>query len=186
MSELDELAREVTRAAEGAASALRGAGAPTEELAELIPAHRVLLIPRPATMRQLGQVWRLGTLLLGASDDIAGSLFATGRTTRSQERGRPNHQSVSREERRDIAAAALRGGYPEGTQVNFDAPLLLGADPDPTALETLVSRADVTSPIGVANGAVRVRWRAGAPLDGAPELSRYLAERVSLIVDPPI
>jgi hypothetical protein len=31
-----------------------------------------------------------------------------------------------------------------------------------------------------------VRWRAGAPLESAPTLEQYLAERVGLLVDPPL
>jgi len=133
------------------------------------------VLRRPATMRPLGEVWRLGVLLLSPD----GSLYAAGAATRSAERGRAGYQSRSREERREIAAAALRGGYPVGTPVNF------GAIPLPLDEAGLLALGD-EAPVGVHDQAVRVRWRAGAPLAGAPTLEQYLAERVGLLVDPPL
>lgn len=141
-----------------------------------------MLVRRPATMRPLGEVWRLGTLLLSASEGAPG-LFAAGRTTRAAARLHPGNQSISREERRDIAAAALRGGYPEGKTVNYDAVYIELASLDDAA------GVDPSLPLGVADGpggpAVRVRWRANAPLENAQTLAAYLAERVGLLVDPP-
>lgn len=156
--------------------ALREAGIAPEALAELVPeGRRLLLLRRAAAMRPLGEVWRLGSLLLGTD----GRLYAAGRATRSAERGRVGYQSLSREERRELAAAALRGGYPAGAAVNFDAvPLPLDA--------AGVSALGPDAPFGLAGGELRVRWRAGAPLDGAPTLEQYLAERVGLLVDPPL
>ncbi len=154
---------------------LQRAGVEPEALAEFEPeGRRMLVFPRRARMRPVGQVWRLGSLLL----DTTGGLWAAGRATRAAERGRLGYQSVSREERRDLAAAALRGGYAEGAAVNFDArPLPL----DETSLRELASGA----PIGWADGEIRVRWRANAPLDGAPTLAQYLGERAELLVRPP-
>lgn len=165
-----------SRACAGAVRALRDAGVPPEALAEYVPAgRRLLMLLRPATMRPSGEAWRLGSLLLGTD----GRLYAAGHATRAAERGRAGYQSVSREERRDIAAAALRGGYPEGAPVNFDAvPLPL----DGEGLRALGPEL----PIGVQGGEVRVRWRAGAALEGAPTLERYLAERVELLIRPPL
>lgn len=165
-----------------AASALRAADVQPEGLAEYIAERRVMLVRRPATMRPIGEVWRLGTLLLGAADGEP-ALFAAGHTTRAAVRLHPGNQSISREERRDIAAAALRGGYPEGAAVNFDAiPIALAALDDAAGV-------DPSLPLGVAEGpggpAVRVRWRAGAPLENAQTLAAYLQERVGLLIDPP-
>lgn len=172
---MDDPGSTAARACAAAAERLRGAGVPAEALAELVPERRVLLVRRPATMRPLGEVWRLGPLLLGTD----GGLLLAGRATRAAERGRPGYQSLSREERREVAAAALRGGYPEGAPVNFDAvPLRLERD----ALASL----DAAAPIGLFAGAVRVRWRPEAPLDGAPSLERFLDERVELLIDPPL
>ena len=126
-------------------------------------------------MRPLGEVWRLGSLLLATT----GELWAAGRATRAAERGRPGYQSESREERRDVAAAALRGGYPEGTPVNFEASRL-------PLDEVAVRELSVEEPIGWADGEVRVRWRAGAPLAGAPALESYLRERAALLISPPL
>ena len=111
----------MTETVREAATRLRDAGVAPEALARYVPQHRRLLpIPRKASMQPLGQVWRLGTLLIGA-DPAAPALYVAGRATRSAVRPYPGNQSISREERRDLAAAALHGGYPEGTAVNFDA-----------------------------------------------------------------
>lgn len=153
---------------------LTSAGIAPEALAEYVPPRRGFLRTKPATMRPMGQVWRLGPLLLGTG----GELYAAGHATRSAERGRPGYQSVSREERREVAAAALRGGYPAGAPVNYDAVLILN-ESTPLALT------DSKLPAGISDSEVRVRWRAGASLDGAPTLAAFLAERVELLVHPP-
>nr|WP_218115979.1 hypothetical protein [Leucobacter soli] len=164
------------RAAAAAVEALRTAGVPPEGLAELVPAGRRFgVLPRPARMRPLGEAWRLGALLL----DAEGRLYAAGAATRAAERGRPGYQSASREDRREIAAAALRGGYPVGAAVEY------GATPLPTDDAGLLALGD-GAPVGVHDGELRVRWRAGAPLDGALPLEQYLAERVGLLADPPL
>lgn len=160
------------QAARETAACLRQAAIQPEALAEYVPAgKRLLVLPKPATMRPLAEVWRLGSLLLGVDH----SLWAAGPSTRAAERGRVGYQSLSREERRDIAAAALRGGYAIGQPVNFDAvPIHL----DEASLEKL----DAALPIGFSNGELRVRWRAGAPLDGAPSLANYFKERAALLI----
>lgn len=173
----------VEQALAGAAAELRAAAVPTEALAELVPARRRMLIRFAPTMRPLGEVWRVGSLLISADRN---EWFTGGTATRAAERGRPGYQSVSREERREIAAAALRGGYAEGSSVSFDAvPLPLDGD----GLRALGSDA----PVGVLSveggpGAapteeVRVRWRAGADLSTAPTLEAFLEERVRLIAE---
>lgn len=152
-------------------------GVEPERLAELVPAHRRFLVARPARMHPLGAVWRLGVLLLSADEDPP-VLYATGRVTRAAERGRPNYQSASREERREIAAAAVRGGYAIGTRVNFDA-TRIPLDPDG------IAGLSDDAPVGVFGDELRVRWRADAPLDPAPSLEAYLAERAELLINPP-
>lgn len=164
-----------SRACNSTVEALQRARVSPEALAELAPAgRRFFILPKPATMRPVGEVWRLGSLLL----DTAGGLWALGRTTRAAERGRPGYQSESREERRDLAAAALRGGYPEGSPVNFDARRL-------SLAEAHVRAESEYAPIGWDAGEIRVRWRAGAALDGAPTLEQYLSERAELLINPP-
>lgn len=172
---------------------LQAAGARPDALAEYVPEHGVFLWRRKATMRTLGEAWRLGTLLLG----VDGALYAHGHSTRAAERGRPSFQSESREERREIAAAALRGGFKLGTPVNYDALLLLAVtgdtrdavfDPDPAAADLRATETKAVPrelPVGLAADEVRVRWRAGAPLAGAPTLAAFLEERVELLINPP-
>ncbi|MBO1900666.1 hypothetical protein J4H92_01735 [Leucobacter weissii] len=169
---MDEVEARAGRACAEARSRLRDAGIPPEALADWVPeGRRLLVLRRPAVLRPLGEVWRLGVLLLGTER----GLYAVGRITRAAERGRAGYQSVSQEERREIAGAALRGGYAAGTAVNFDAmPLDLASPPPPEAV----------SPLGRSGGELRVRWRAGAPLESAPTLESYLAERVQLLTRP--
>lgn len=165
-----------TRACTETAQALQRAGVMPEALAEFVPEGRkFLILPKAATMKPLGRAWRLGSLLL----DTSGALWTAGRATRAAERGRPGYQSESREERRDVAAAALRGGYFEGAPVNFDARQL-------PLDESAVRALSADEPIGWADGEVRVRWRAGAPIEGAPALESYLRERADLLINPPL
>ena len=168
--------RRLSLAATAAAAALSDGAITTEALAEYVPAGRRFgLLPRPATMLPLGEVWRLGVLLLGTD----ARLYAAGSATRAAERGRPGYQSLSREDRREMAAAALHGGYPIGTSVNYGAILLPAEDDRLRAL-------DESAPIGIHDGELRVRWRAGTSLVGAPSLERYLAERAELLLRPPL
>ena len=167
-----------------AAKRLLAARVAPEAVAEFVPPRRAFLRTKPATMRPAGLVWRIGSLLLavpgeGAQSAPSVTLFAAGPATRSAERGRPGYQSNSREERREIAAAALRGGYPVGTPVNYDA------TPIPMTPEGITSL-DPAGPVGLAAGELRVRWRPGAPLEGAPTLAAFLSDRVDLLVDPPL
>lgn len=181
-----------------AVSQLRAAGVPLEALARYVPERRVMLIRRQATMEPLGEVWRLGTLLLSPGNGSGPALYAAGNTTRAAKRLHPSNQSISREERRDIAAAALHGGYAEGTTVNFDAsPIVLEAsalrglsNESPLGLlrkhsDGRADHRDDTSSADIASDDIRVRWRAGAPLEDAPSLREYLAERIDLLVHPP-
>lgn len=196
------MADRAVRICRDTAHALSAAGVTPEALAEYVPdARRLLVFRRPATMQPVGEVWRLGVLLL----DTDGGLYALGRATRAAERGRVGYQSLSREERRDLAAAALRGGYAAGTPVNFDAtPLPLtvaalhalredtsgsasgsaSAPSTPSAPPVAMPAGEL--PIGVYDGEVRVRWRAGAPLEGAATLAQYVRERADLLIHPPL
>lgn len=187
-------ATRITDAGIQAISALRAAGVPSEALATLTPEQRKFLRRVPPTMRPMAEVWRLGVLLLVSPDaprvptakprrrqDPAPPLplwFFSGHSTRSAERGRPNYQSSSREERREIAAAALRGGYPVGTVVHFDA---IPLPADDAALEALSG----DWAVGLHEGLPRVRWRAGADIASAQSFDGYVRERVELLTHPP-
>ncbi|MBO9577971.1 MAG: glutaminase [Microbacteriaceae bacterium] len=97
-----------------------GAGnARDEALADYVPASRALgLFPRPARMRPIGRVWRLGAYLLTP----AGGLLRTGRVVRVA--GAERRRSVVAESisaHHELVLAARRGGYREGETVNFDA-----------------------------------------------------------------
>ncbi len=154
------------------AAELGAAGARDEALAEFVPAHRVLLIDRPARMRPLGRVWRLGVVLLAAD----GSLRATGGITRAVEPGHPGHMAVSVEDRREHRAAAFRGPFARGETVNYDAV------PIPLEAEALRTGA---GPLLLRDGRVLVRWSASLGDDAAAPFAPYLAERVELLLHPP-
>jgi hypothetical protein len=166
------------RACRDAAAQLSSAGVDHEALAEYIPPKRALLRMRPATMRNLGVVWRLGPLLISDS----GSLLVAGKLTRSAERGRPSYHSISREERREIAATALRSGYAAGTAVNYAAvPILLDQITDTAGEATAACKATAASPIMFTAGEFRVRWNPNAAIQTSPTLEAFLAERVALL-----
>lgn len=170
-AQLEEAVNLASEFCRSLAQRLQSVSAQTEQLASYRPeTKRLAIFRRAATMQPIGPVWRLGTILLTPGGD----LWAAGKATRAAERGRPGYQSNSREERRDLAASALKGGYAEGTAVNFDAhPLPLSAN-EVRALGT-------DEPIGWHDGALRVRWRANAPLEGAATLEQYLEERAALL-----
>ena len=153
-----------------AAAAARLAGAPDEAVAEFKPARRRLGVPRAARLRPVGRAWRLGVLLLSAD----GTVRATGSVTRAVPPGHPGHMAVSTEERREVRAAAYRGPFPEGSTVHFGAPVI-----ELTALE------GATGPLLLRDGRVVVRWSLSAGDDAARDLEPYLAERISLLLDPP-
>lgn len=163
------------------AELLAAAGVPPEHLARVVTPRKILLWARPDTMQEFGTAWRLGTVLLGTD----ARLYAAGRATRAAERGRPGYQSVSREQRREIAAAALRGGIPAGEPVNFDAtpiPLRFAEILPEASLAEILT--DPELPVGYSDGDIRVRWRAGASLTGAPTLATFLRERAELLQHP--
>ena len=162
---------------------LRTANAPTQALAESVPeGRRLWVVRRPATMRPLGRVWRLGVFLLAAEDPaglVAGpALLTAGPVTTARERGRLGYQSRSLEERRDVQAAAFRGGYPPGEPVTF------GAEPIDLAACAAACAAGSDLDAGsllVRSGVPLARWRADADAGSCPPLDRYLAERIELL-----
>jgi hypothetical protein len=85
--------------------------------------------------------------------------------------------AVSTEERREVRGAAFRGPFPPGSSVNYDAPVI------PLTAEAL---RDATGPLLLRDDAVRVRWSRSAGDDAARDLEPYLAERVGLLLDPPL
>lgn len=156
------------------ATRLRDAGIAPDGLATYVgEGRRLWFFRKRATMLPIGEAWPLGALLLTPK----GELYAAGHTTRAAAFGRPQYQSVSREERRAIAAAALGGGFAAGAVVHYDALPIHPSDEELLALGP-------DSPVGVWRGELRVRWRPGASLESAPTLGSYLAERAELLVRP--
>ncbi|CAN5431813.1 hypothetical protein BH10ACT6_BH10ACT6_09820 [soil metagenome] len=145
-------------------------GAPPEMLAEYLPPHRSLLVPRRAAFVTIGPVWRLGVLLLG----VDGALFATGSVTRARNPTHPNYTSVSGEERRERREAARRAGFALHDTVNFDALPL----PFDTTLGTV-------GPLRLRDGALVVSWNGSGTADSLRPFAAYLHERVELLAHPP-
>jgi hypothetical protein len=168
----ERIVAEVRALLDRAVERLSASGARTEALAQYVAEHRVLLVPRPAVLRSLGRVWRLGVFLLGAD----GTLYETGQTTRALEPGRPGYQSQSAEQRRAYRAAASRGRFPYGETVNFAAvPVVLNVDELRTSPGRLFLDGDQP----------RVRWNATAGDADAVDLASYLDDRVELLAEPP-
>ena len=154
------------------ARALKAGGARDEALAVHRPPHTVLGIPRPATLKPVGRVWRLGVFLLGEE----AALFATGRITRAVPPGHPGHVAVSAEERREIRAAAYRGRFVPGEAINYDA--------NPIEL-SLLALQEGSGPLFLAGDRALVRWSASVAGDEAADLEPYLRERADLLLHPP-
>lgn len=153
---------------------LQRAGVQPEPLAILLAAHkRWGVITVAAKMLPVAEVWRLGVLLV----DTDGQLWVAGRTTRAAERQRRSFQAASLEERRDIAATALKAGYDLGQSVNYDAARL--------DLAALTESPEADGVVAWHDDVLRVRWRAGADLAGAPTVEEYLSERTALLLTPP-
>jgi len=101
------------------AERLAAVGARDEVLGIYTPPGRMLgLLPRPARIRPVGRVWRLGAFLLTPT----GQLLHTGRVIRVA--GTDRRRSVVADaitEHHELALAARRGGCREGDTVNFEA-----------------------------------------------------------------
>ena len=142
---------------------------PTEVLAQLHPARRRFLIRKNPTFEALGEVWRLGPLLIATT----GEVFAHGRTIRAAKRERLGIQSESQEARRDLAGFAFDSGFAEGSEVNFDAVFIP------------LTRAQLVWPLTAVGSEVRVLWRRGADASSSPEFGSFLRDRVMLMKEPP-
>lgn len=144
----------------------RLADAPRERLGELQEGRRVLGIPRPARIVPRGTAWHLGVLLL--TED---AVLATGDIVRSRAEVRRGFAAESQRRRAELAAAAARGGVPEGESVHIGW--------HPIDLSALDER---SAPLAVRGGETLVRWSATG---GFVPLTRYLDERVELLRHPP-
>lgn len=170
----DAAGRAIARARERIADAvvaLREAGARHETLAELVPERRMLRIPRAARMTPIGNVWRLGVLLL----DESGGLYGTGHVVRAERAARKSVTAEAVARQRAWRAAAVKGGIAEGETVDFDTA--------PVDLDEL-GRAGASGPLVLRDDAVLVRWSPAQP-DALTPLDAYLRDRVDLLVHPP-
>ncbi|MBB2975320.1 hypothetical protein FHX49_000886 [Microbacterium endophyticum] len=147
---------------------MRLAHIPREPLGRWHQPRRILGFSRAARIVREGEAWHLGVLLLTDSE-----LLSTGEVVRSREPARRGFAAQSQRERAEHAAAAYRGGFPEGDTVHVDWRII-----DLAA----VSRGEASGPLSVVDGDIRVRWSRGGlsqPLDV------YLDDRISLLVNPP-
>lgn len=157
MSELERLL---------AAARDRLADAPRERIGELQEGRRLLGIPRAPRIVDRGRAWHLGVLLL--TDD---AVLATGDIVRSRAEVRRGFAAESQRRRAELAAAAHRGGVPEGETVHIGW--------HPVDLGVLDER---TAPLALRGGEPAVKWSAQG---GYRPLERYLDERIDLLVHPP-
>lgn len=144
----------------------RLSGVPRERLGELQEGRRILGIPRPARIAPRGTAWHLGVLLL--TDD---GVLATGDIVRSRAEVRRGFAAESQRRRAELAAAAARGGVPEGETVHIGWTAI---DPEAVGVSS--------TPVAARGSEPLVRWSAAG---GFMPLGRYLDERIELLRHPP-
>ncbi len=88
--------------------------APRERIGDLQEGRRLLGIPRPSRIAPRGAAWHLGVLLL-----TDGDVLATGDIVRARAEVRRGFAAESQRRRAELAAAAARGGVPEGETVHI-------------------------------------------------------------------
>lgn len=140
--------------------------APRERIGELQERRRLLGIPRAPRIVPRGTAWHLGVLLV--TDD---GILATGDIVRARAEVRRGFAAESQRRRAELAAAAARGGVPEGETVHIGW--------WPVDLERLDP---ASAPVALRDGEAWVRWSAAG---GYMPLARYLDERVELLRHPP-
>lgn len=140
--------------------------APRERIGELQEGRRLLGIRRAPRIVARGTAWHLGVLLL--TDD---AVLAVGDIVRSHAEVRRGFAAESQRRRAELAAAASRGGVPEGEVVHIGWHTV-----DPSALTA------ASTPVALRGGIPVVRWSAAG---GFMPLVRYLDERVDLLRNPP-
>lgn len=142
-------------------------GAPREALGREVEPRRILGIGRAPRIVPAGTAWHLGVLLVG--DD---EVWATGEILRSHAEARRGYAAASQRARAERAAAAFRGGIPEGATVHVGWRSL-----DPATLD----RGEASPPLALVDGVPSVRWSAAG---GLMPLARYLDERIELLAHP--
>lgn len=164
---------ELAAAGTQAAAQCRDAGIALETIAEFRAAERKFLRTVPERFIGLAQGWRLGVLLV----DEHGTLWRAGSTLRAAVPApHKGYTAESARQRDALRYAAVRGGFSEGSVVNYDAELVV-----PESIN------EVSTPLFIrwaadGSSAIRVLWAAGAPRDTAPTLTSYLRERLELFI----
>nr|WP_159501289.1 glutaminase [Microbacterium sp. 18062] len=144
------------------------AAVPTEPIGEWAAPRRILGLTRAPRIVPVGDAWHVGVLLL--TDD---AVFATGDIVRAREEERRGFTAESQRERAATAAAAFRGGFPEGAAVHIGWTRL-----DASALD----RGEASGPLAVRDGVASVRWSTAGAYQ---PLADYLRDRVALLRSPP-
>lgn len=147
---------------------LAAAAAPTEALGDAGRARRILGMSRAPRITPVGDAWHLGVLLL--TDD---AVLATGEVLRARRDAPRGYTAEAQRERSERAAAAFRGGFPEGAVVHVGWRRL-----DPSRVDA----GEASGPLALVDGVPSVRWSAAA---GHVPLASYLDERVALLLAPP-
>ncbi|MEZ3159031.1 glutaminase [Microbacterium sp. BWT-B31] len=147
---------------------VRLADAPRVAVGEVVEPRRILGIARASRIVPRGTAWHLGAVLL--TDD---GMLATGEVVRSRLSARRGYTAESQRRRGELAEAAHRARYPEGTPVHLG---WTRVDLDALA------RGEASGPLAVIDGVPSVRW---SPAAGYQPLEAYLAERIDLLVHPP-
>ena len=151
------------------AARLAASRRPGELLAETVPARKALgLIPRRASMRRVGEGWRLGVLLVTRE----GELFAARQVFRAARQVLPGHQSTSAQQRLARRLVALDAGFPDGSTIVLYAPRI--------PLDDAEAMRAHAGPVVVRDGRLLVRWMPGSPDDALTALDAYLNERLDL------
>lgn len=169
MSDLPSLtAAELFDAARARLNAADPARMRQVRLGAIIPARKVLGIPRAPRISPVASAWHLGVLLV--NDD---GVWATNEIVRARAELPRGFTSENQRRRAELAAAAARGGFAEGEEVHVGWEHL-----DLPALE----RGEGCDPLVVVGGVPAVRWSSS----GAPRpLAGYLDELLEFIAHPP-
>ena len=113
---------------------------------------------------RLGEVWRLGVLLLG--DD---GLWSTGEVLRAAEEVRRGYAAESQRQRAEVRAMAFRGGFAEGESFH------IGWEPVDVAA---VADGGDDGPLSWEGDTLMVRW---SPAGFLRPLAPYLSEQIGLL-----
>jgi hypothetical protein len=156
------------------ANKLREAGATPEQLANTMPAHKVLgMIPVSETFRKAGEGFLIGALFVTTQGDV----FEPRRIVRASRQVAPDHQSQNAQIRRGLKDKLLGARFPENTTVLIDArpiplddPLALAKEQGPLVLRIGPNQDSV----------LMIRWIPSAPDSALRPISEYLAERLEL------